>query len=72
MSVNNFASIQVSLASPERIHERNRKQSIIVPKSQNVMDYSASASLVQARIGSVIAGNIRKCAIKALSVIDVV
>lgn len=70
MGVNNFASIQVSLASPERIREwsygevKSRKRSITVPRNRNGTACSVKEFSVRAKTGNVIAENIKKCAIK--------
>ena len=72
MSVNDFASIQVSLASPERIHEwshgevKNQKLLTIVLKNQNAMDYSVNVFLGLAKTGNVIVENTKKCVTKGV------
>lgn len=78
MSVNDFASIQVSLASPERIHEWShgevKKPETINYRSQNqnAMDYSVNVFLGLAKTGNVIVENTKKCVTKESCVIAVV
>ena len=77
MSVNDFASIQVSLASPERIHEWShgevKKPETINYRSQNqnAMDYSVNVFLGLAKTGNVIVEN-TKSALQRSRVIAVV
>lgn len=65
MSINNFASIQVRLASPETIlkwshGEVTKPETLtIVHKKLNVMVYSANAFSVQLRTGNVLVVNIK-------------
>ena len=78
MSINNFASIQVRLASPETIlkwsHGEVTKPETINYRSQkqNVMVYSANAFSVQLRTGNVLVVNIKKYVLKVLYVTVVV
>lgn len=78
MSVNDFASIQVSLASPERSMNgameklKNQKLLTIVLKNQNAMDYSVNVFLGLAKTGNVIVENTKKCVTKESCVIAVV
>ena len=78
MSINNFASIQVRLASPETIlkwsHGEVTKPETINYRSQkqNVMVYSANAVSVQLRTGNVLVVNIKKYVLKVLYVTVVV
>lgn len=78
MSVNDFASIQVSLASPERIHEWShgevKKPETINYRSQKPERDGLFCERISdlARTGNVIAVSIRKYVIKVLSVTAVV
>lgn len=77
-NTNKFSSIQIGLASPEKIREwsygevKNLKRLTIVLKSLKKMVYSVKESLDHLRIGNVVVENIRKLDIKVLYVIDVV
>ena len=74
-NTNKFSSIQIGLASPEKIREWSYgevKRLTIVLKSLKKMVYSVKESLDHLRIGNVVVENIRKLDIKVLYVIDVV
>ena len=77
-NTNKFSSIQIGLASPEKIREwsygevKNLKRLTIVLKSLKKMVYFVKESLDHLRIGNVVVENIRKLDIKVLYVIDVV
>lgn len=77
-NTNKFSSIQIGLASPEKIREWSygevKKPETINYRSQKPekMVYSVKESLDHLRIGNVVVENIRKLDIKVLYVIDVV
>ena len=69
MSVNNFASIQVGLASPERIHEWSHGE---VKKPETINYRSQKPERDGLFCGNAIAVNIKRYVIRALFVIAVV
>ncbi len=77
-NTNKFSSIQIGLASPEKIREwsygevKNLKRLTTVLKNLKKMVYSVKESLDHLRIGNVVVENIRKLDIKVSYVIDVV
>ena len=73
-NTNKFSSIQIGLASPEKIREWSYGE-VKKPETINYlkkMVYSVKESLDHLRIGNVVVENIRKLDIKVSYVIDVV